>query len=328
MRTSATVAVVEHLVLHVGLPKTGSSLLQKTLVSSRERLARRGYDLLVRHEFEERTEGAHRRWRLDRTPISALEPVANAVSAGVSRPSLVISHEDLIGSYHCLWRDKVAYPDAAAVLETFRRVLQPERTTVVLYLRRQDRFVESVYLQMVRVASTADDFPDFLSRVRLQNLEFDDLARRVAAGLGPADRLEVRYFEAISELGARRFARRFFAATGTGVAPVFTFNTSAVNRGYSEAALQIARAGNPLLGPEDQVRLRRFLDSTFPNTSHPKPRLLADDERADLLRRFAASNERLHPWVGDTWTDVSPYLLDPRPLAESSAGPDDRERPR
>src|SRR5690606_26237054 len=91
-----------------------------------------------------------------------------------------------------------------------------------------------------------------------------------------------------------------------GVTPVFSFNTQAVNRGYSEVALQLALVGNALLGKEDAQVLRHVLDEKFSNVTHPPPVLLTPAARERLLVALAASNTALHRLVDGE--GLSPYL--------------------
>ncbi|WP_151525842.1 hypothetical protein [Serinicoccus kebangsaanensis] len=299
---------MDNLVLHVGLPKTGTTLLQKALNASRDRFTARGYDVLVRHEFDTLTGRKHRRWRLGNAPFETLREGFAAVAAASEAPGLVISHEDMLGSLACFRRDDGAYPDAVPVIRLLREVLGPRRTTVLVYLRRQDRFIESVYLQLVRMGAVTITFEEFFAQVRPEALRWDDLVERVRSALGPDDDLQVRYFESISTLQARGFCQEFFDGLGTGVTPALSFNTDGVNRGYSEVAMDVALTANPHLPPPARRELRAFLDAHLSNITHPKPRLLEEEQRTELLDLLRGSNERLHDVVSEAGAGASPYL--------------------
>lgn len=288
---------MKHLVLHVGAHKTGTTLVQKVLRSNREAFARRGYDVLIRNEYENLTEGLHSRWRRQGASLSNVNKAFAMVRDAMTHDSLVISHEDILASVHS-FRTGPLYAPADNVLRIAHRVLQPERTTVLLYVRRQDRFVESSYLQTVRVGSTMS-FEEFMEPVTPANLRWDHLVEKIRDAI-PADaELRVNYFEGIKELQSRPFVRDFFQQTGVGVAPKFTFNTEAVNRGYSDAALKLALVGNAELEAEDRRKLRLFLDANFSNVTHPSPRLLTTEQRQEMLTALAPANKVLHEMVTD-----------------------------
>lgn len=290
------VAAMKHLILHVGAPKTGSSLVQKALQANKDKLDGLGYRTLVRHEFDAATDKAHGRWRRGRRRpellTTALEQLRESVDGA---ENLIVSHEDLLGPIGS-FRQGQLYQDAELVLRTAVDVLQPERVSVILYVRRQDRFVESVYLQMVR-QGYAKTFDEFYGPVTPEALRWDDLADRIEASLPDGSEVLVNYFEDISQLGGRGFCRKFVAQIAPRMHVELPFNTTAVNRGYSDVALRIALAANGHLERPDQRKLRAFLDENFSNVTHPKPVLLTTEQRAELLTALVKSNTRLHARV-------------------------------
>ncbi|MDR7384079.1 hypothetical protein [Promicromonospora iranensis] len=286
---------MKHLVLHVGAHKTGTTLVQKALRSNREAFARRGYDVLIRNEYENLTEGRHSRWRRQDGALSNVNKAFEMVRDAATQDSLVISHEDLLASVHS-FRSGPLYAPADDILRIAHEVLQPERTTVLLYVRRQDRFVESSYLQTVRVGSTKS-FEEFMEPVTTDNLRWDSLVEKIKASVPAGSEVRVNYFESIKQLRSRPFVREFFQQTGVGVQPKFPFNTEAVNRGYSDAALKLALVGNAELEAEDRRKLRLFLDANFSNVTHSSPLLLTPEQREEMLTALVPSNKALHGMV-------------------------------
>jgi hypothetical protein len=291
------VAAMKHLILHVGAPKTGSSLVQKALHANQERLAGRGYRTFIRHEFDDVTDHAHARWRRGRRNrtellVTSFESLRDAVDGA---ENAIVSHEDMLGPIGSFRLGRL-YQDAEVVLRTAVDVLKPEQVSVVLYVRRQDRFAESVYLQMVR-QGYAKPFDEFYAPVTPDALRWDDLADRIQASLPDGSEVLVNYFEDISELGGRGFCRNFVHQLVPGMRVELPFNTGAVNRGYSDLALRIALAANAQIERDDRRKLRAFLDENFSNVTHPKPVLLTGEQRAELLTALVEPNTRLHARV-------------------------------
>lgn len=296
---------MEHLVLHVGAPKTGTSLVQKAVIANRELFLKHGYTTLVRHDFDEVTDKLHGRWRRHGLGYGTLDrAVAHLAEATKDAKNLLISHEDLLGPIGA-FRQGVLYGEAGAVLERIHEALAPQRTTVLLYVRQQDRYLESVYLQIVRQGGTIT-FDEFMAQVTPESLRWDDLVDRMAVALPSDAEVKVNYFESIKDRGARDFCRDFVREFAPQVKVKLPFNTSGVNRGWSDQALQIGLAGNAVLQGDDRRRLRRFLDENLSNVTHPKPVLLSDEQRADLLGELRAPNEKLHEYTGRPGT--SPYV--------------------
>ncbi|MBL0885866.1 hypothetical protein [Myceligenerans indicum] len=290
---------MKRLVLHVGAPKTGSSLQQKALLANADQLADHGYATLVRHHFEKGTGRAHRLWRSGESGLSAVKLGFERLAPQITMPNAVISHEDLLGRIASFEEGRL-YDGAADVLRIAQDVLQPEEISVILYVRRQDRFLESVYLQRVRVG-WAVTFDEYMAHVTSEALQWDDLVRRIQGALPQGADVHVRYFETIQEKTPRQYCSDFFRLVDPRLPrPKLPFNTKAVNRGYSNAALKIALAGNAVLDTKDKRTLRAFLDENFSNVTHPKPVLLTEEHRKQILSDLNVSNTALHALTGES----------------------------
>lgn len=297
---------MEHLVLHAGAAKTGTTLLQKALNANRDAFDARGYAVLVRHDFEAVTGGAHAQWRRRGASINKVNVGFQRLRERLEHQNLMLSHEDLFATVSSFRRGPV-YGLAGDVLRIAQDELDPSRTTLLFYVRRQDRFVESAYLQAVRMGSTLT-FEQFLEPVISEHLRWDVLVDQMRDALPEGAEVKIRYFESIKTRTARGFVRDFFSATGVGVVPKLSFNTQNVNRGYSDTALQLALFGNGLLDKDDAQKLRHFLDENFSNLTHPAPRLLTTDQRHELLTALLPSNQELHAMIGAE--GPTPYLPD------------------
>lgn len=295
---------MKHLVLHAGAHKTGTTLVQKALQANQEAFGRKGYEVFVRNDYEVATGRVHSRWRRKGGSIRNVNLGFSLLRDQLAHENLVLSHEDLLASVDS-FRHGAIYGTAPDVLRIAHEELRPERTTFLFYVRRQDRFVESSYLQKVRMGSTLT-FQEFMEPVTAERLRWDVLVEQMRDALPEGTEIKVKYFETIKELKSRPFVRDFFAETGVGVAPEFPFNTQGVNRGYSDVALKLALVGNAELDLDDSRTLRHFLDANFSNVTHPSPRLLSPEQRQDLLTALAPSNKALHDLIGAE--GESPYV--------------------
>jgi hypothetical protein len=280
---------LEQLILHVGLPKTGSTLLQKALHSQQPQLESAGWQVVPRGELDDLCKGELKRWRTEPNKTGRLDRAMDRIAAQFSDENkLIITHEDLLGHILSFQRG-TPYPEAQVVLEQLLARLAPESVKVVIYLREQARYLESVYLQLIRVGN-AYSFDEYMQGFDSPNcLAWLPLLERIESVVGK-DAMIVRKFETIRH-GAGPFCRKFLADLGISASKQLGFATTTVNRGYSAVALEIARTANPLLDDADQRTLRSFLDEHFSNRTHPPPQLLTDEQRDAIRTALQADNE-------------------------------------
>ena len=179
--------------------------------------------------------------------------------------SVVLSSESFLGSM------KYVYPEAGEraleMLNTFG-ALGPFQ--VVIYLRPQHEWIESVYTQIVQEGSQQEADSFFEGVLGSKNLQFSNLVADLKAALGP-QRLVVRTYSAgqdtvvdfLSVLGVpvpRRFSRRFEA-----------------NRSITPTEVALLRSLNGFFSPEETRAVRFFLQG-------------ADSRRGSQVNRDEHSN--------------------------------------
>ena len=304
------------LTLHVGLQKTGTSLVQRSMRRLRDRLGAAGFVYLDRREMMKLP--AYHGWRA--FPLrDELEPffgprlrpmrvhmpdlvdafsdqirdLAAARTRGVAQryggtpPHLFISNETLAGR---MAPDvgSVYRPRAEAALEHLISALSPERTSIVLYVRRQDTLIESQYMERIH-SGEVTEFADW-ARVMAAGpfIKFADLMTRLAA-VGTVVRVIVKPFETI-RAGGDRFVADLLAGIGARV-NLDGLDFAEENPSYSAPALAAALALNPSIRNRKQLLATRdFLRATYPLADYPRPELFSAAQRAEVLEMYADSN--------------------------------------
>ena len=151
---------VRDLHLHIGLPKTGPSFLQQSLVANAERLRAAGLGV---SDYQDPRDGASRVFR-KAVAAEGLDAVMDGLAA-VSGERVVVSSEQLSD-----WLDS---PDFARALH--RAASRHFRPRIVIFLRRQDFLKESLFAQVVKTwyaGPIADEnHYDYDHDARLRRLE-------------------------------------------------------------------------------------------------------------------------------------------------------------
>jgi len=293
-------ASVDQLILHIGVPKTGSSLIQKSLRALRQPLRDHGIAYIDRKAFL--AMGDYRAWAAyDRSAYSKekfSDELAGAVEAARKKVArggrtLLISNESISGRLSPDYGDPF-WPRAGESIAELVSVIKPERTRVIVYVRRQDRLLESLYMQRMHLGYQTrwEHFRDKVCR--------DDRVRytQLLALVGAApsvQSLRVRPFETI-QAGAAAFTADFLDELGLGelVYELEPKTLATTNPSYTQPAWEAALALNPLLSAPDQPnKVRKFLTDLFPPGEYPPAQLLTDEERLAMLTRYRDENEAL-----------------------------------
>ena len=147
----------ENLYIHIGTQKTGSTTLQTILSKNKQKLLKEGICYLGRFP---------KLARRIRTVARFDEPLADELKSEIRYTvdsnlkkgvrTYVISNEKFSG-------DKmISYRNAGAVAETLKHAVKelPFNVKIIVYLRRQDTYIESTYAQKVYsgYTGTFDEF--------------------------------------------------------------------------------------------------------------------------------------------------------------------------
>ncbi len=282
---------------HVGLQKTASTMLQRNLNRNRAKLAKAGVGYHRLRPLNETDDAAHlpavtsalRAFAMPRrqrpTDDAVLAEVEWLHSQGYEQ--VILSDENTLGPINHE-SGKPAYANAAEIVDWLVSTIRPNEYRVVLYVRRQDGYLESTYTHRVHVGKSIA-FEKYMKRVDTSSFDWDALATRIAASIGRGN-LHVVPYETI-ENGELFVLNRFLELAGTGIVlkdDDLAARTS--NRSYSGIALEMALRCNELLEGKDLRIFREFLQNNFSNATHPRPELLTPEHRERLVKRFTESN--------------------------------------
>ncbi len=275
---------------HIGVHKTGTSVVQHYL-SEHRRLLRRKRVLWVRRSELGAAIGWGRPLLDDPTPVTGWVQQLRRSRIFLT---LVGSYENLVGQPFADGMAGRLYPRAERNLTALAAAMHavPEvRAKVAVSIRPQADFLESYYLQSIHQGGY-ENFDQWLAKVDLGALSWRPLVAMLGEAFGPGN-VEVVDFRLMATAGQEEFLRHLL----TRIDPRLDFPVSYAaerNRSLSGRGLQMALALNPYLetGVERKAA-RTFLQENFSNVGEARPQLLSADQRADLAGRYAAEYEAL-----------------------------------
>lgn len=200
-------------VYHLGVHKTGTTLLQQSLAVNTGQLRDHGVYFL-NAEWPDGLKRLRRRMRGLQKHLNDGVPTEGDVArlgelngrllrraSASGAKLLLISEENLLGvTVHreLAWGNDPArfYPSAGENLAGLTTGLSPGDITAILYTRSLDSLLLGFYSEAVRHLETAEDYAGFLDRVDIPSFRFDDLLARLQASR-PCIDIRVKPFEAI-----------------------------------------------------------------------------------------------------------------------------------
>ncbi|GAB4236494.1 MAG: hypothetical protein Kow00109_10060 [Acidobacteriota bacterium] len=282
---------------HIGLPKTGSSALQRFLTINEEALRAHGvlyprsgrlyhcHTLLARELVGAPCPPVPAQLRRF-APVEGQDQASfwdclAAEIAGASCPDVVVSSEAF---YSCPHRFRTAVVGVAGRWNV----------RIIVYLRPQDTFLESLYGQAMKWAPyTSLSIAQFAQQHWVQDrLDYHANLELMAKTLGP-EAIVVRIYDRRRLRG--NIFRDFLSILGIAPSSRLVFPSEIVNPSPSPRAIAVLRRLNELeLPPAERACLvERLIAKLGPAKPMAEKGLLSGTFRRDLLAKYEASNAEL-----------------------------------
>lgn len=296
------------LCIHIGTHKTGTTAIQNAL----------------RHSLSNASQDtATESWTLVQPPYELIQQVMLAeeysetlagqlqaalveLTASDSNSQFVLSHEGLSGAASS------GYRNSNVVAKILREATREFNVSILVYLRRQDDWLESMYTQNIHEGHSIE-FDAFLNQFAATgSLDYQRFLAGYQTEFGK-DNLEVRsYHQSGNEGIVADFAKVLNCQALASHAPAERANPS-----YSKLGVEVARLANPRLDVEQRRLLRSALQKTMAKPAAVRFSYFLNSQRQEFVERFVGSNQA----VADEWFAGDCQKLFPSAEPPESAEP-------
>lgn len=203
--------------------------------------------------------------------------------------TVVTSHENTLGPPFKPGASHL-YPRGPELVEQLATVLRRWHARAFLYIRPQDEFVESYYLQRIHQGHR-QSFAEWLDEIDLDALSWRPVADALVEHFGQ-ENVEIVDFGLI-RTGQDAFIADFFRRIDPANRIDPTYG-SVRNASVSDKGLRIALAANKHVRNDwERKALRKFLQKYFSNQAYPRPVLFTEEEKTQVRARYAVEYEEL-----------------------------------
>ncbi|MCH5202075.1 MAG: hypothetical protein J1F17_02605 [Oscillospiraceae bacterium] len=295
--------------LHIGMPKTGTTFLQKSLFDNSDVLKKYGYDY-PDMGIEFTNVAKHRNAHFLASPLAyqlevdKIDTLDSVYEEGLAKIKEIIQKTDNI-----ILSDEMIWVWGGEYLERFKKDMDECNCVikVIVYLRRQDTFIQSYWSQLVKVAMTKRAFSAFTTdeKTDYYRLHFDK-GMEYFANIFGEENMIVRVYEK-GQFGGRysNLLSDFLETVGLGEIDEnkeFVFNVSKKNKSdivnfslngiYTHTKRLLNR--NPYFCDKSNFSIYRLYEMSLED-DNPKniaaENLMTYENKLEYLKKFEKGNK-------------------------------------
>jgi hypothetical protein len=270
--------------IHIGINKTASSLFQRVLMGINQ-------DVLAPNNYfyDSRVSDPIGRQLRDMAPLSDSQMSEyynffKKMHDEVPQNNIIIASNTFAGKINDAFRD-VPY-----IVNMLKAFFIDFNVKIYAFVRRQDEFIESSYVQAIKIGSVQTFGEFFQERSLAYACDWHHLFQIYGETFGLENITVLPYEFFIAEPQA--FYDTIFTKLGIPV-KIDVSKLPRVNPGVNQKAIEIQKLSNPHLDDQEKRMLRTFLEQAFPKVQSTGFQLFSPETRQDLLNHYSASNQEL-----------------------------------
>lgn len=286
------------LVIHCGAHKTGTSSIQSILFAQRHELLKRGVLYIPGAKLNRI--GIVNFLHRPATPVSTRNTIRSKIVSTIDNyrsreemEKVLVSHESFFSFVNIHQGGGDFYGSTNQSLKNME-LLELDKLfssiRIVLYIRRQDEFLQSLYMQNLSSGAWINSFEQALANIDCTNVSWLSYATKLANFFGKSN-VVIRPFEAISG-GWENLLNDFCMASAIEVHN--SFSEKKINESFSTPAYFAALTLMPLLTKRSsKLRLTRALKQVLPPSMFGKATPLSEAASLRILGPLEKDNREL-----------------------------------
>lgn len=302
---------MSRLILHIGTPKTGTTALQKFLFDNRSSFADKGVAYPQFTPQKNLAFGQHRngiflsrycrarvlRQDLSRRLNDCEENLAILTDTLKENDTVILSDENFflfanessveLRDPECYWRELEAVVNEMGVSDV----------DIIVYLRRQDRFLVSFWKERIKSGMSRSEFGEAMEASGIESmLDYASVLDNISSSFGSSAKIIVRSYDKVMASDSDIY-HDFLEALGIPWDDKYEVSEQGANRSISfdvAEAIRTLEYGRHSRGPEERrvrVKLALALSRRFPD---PKGvTVYRPGEAESLMEKYREGNRRI-----------------------------------
>jgi len=281
--------------VHIGTHKTGSTTIQRALRETSKLGVQEGWEYLGKPtKVKELMKAQNYKEELVRI---FSQWINNSIKRSGQSSKKIISSEALIGN------PSIGYMNSRVVATMLCDALKHYDVKIIVYLRRQDEIIESLYTQKIHEGNSLK-FEEFISQFEPgREFNYSQMLQDWMSCFGKSNVI-VRSYDNAIQYGLLKDFGEIIGST-----KILNASKKHENPSYSCEALNVALHANQILDETSKKQLRKALQKTMSKKQLGSYSYFSDEERKNFLDKYRHSNQK----VADLFFDGVPEDLFPKP---------------
>ncbi|WP_234571681.1 hypothetical protein [Rhodohalobacter sp. 614A] len=275
----------KRLFIHIGTQKTGTTTIQSILSKYNNKLLGEGICYLGRFpEIARKVRG------LTRFEPELVDELRDEASRNISLPKHKNIHTYVVSNEKFSGDKMISYRNAGLIASLLKETFEPFSfdIQIIVYLRRQDSFIESTYAQRI-YSGAIYSFDEFMEHFDENDFHWNDFLKQYADVFGK-ENIKVKRFDRKYLPRPTSLIQTFGETIGSEILQNVTEGL-VENSGFSRNALEISRITNQYLSKDEMRKLRDILKEI--EIKGEKCVFLTNAERKEFLKIYEKSNREV-----------------------------------